>query len=163
PGVQSRFCEDAERNLHGSVCSDGQFCGLPDHGASVAGSDLAASAPARSAAGSGHASQSCAPVVLSPHSTIVRLFGRRYTVSRSRRVDPNSSTTYDGVVAVFAGSPRARSEFERWELRLPQVAERVVWHWSEAVYRVSAESVRKLASAHPLGDVSPEEGYRVKI
>lgn len=78
-------------------------------------------------------------------------------------MDPNPVTTADEVVAFFARSPRARSEFERWKRRLPQVAERVRWHRSEAVYQVSSESVRKLASAHPLGDVRPEEGYRVKI
>lgn len=74
------------------------------------------------------------------------------------------STSAQDVVSTFASAGEAAGRFAEWHRhpRRQHVATRVMLHRAEAVYTVSSEDVRTVASEHPLRKVRPQQGYAVE-
>ncbi|MBF6174435.1 hypothetical protein [Nocardia blacklockiae] len=76
------------------------------------------------------------------------------------------STSIDGyeVARHFGSRGQAQRELQLWKTRKGReyIAERVLAHVSTTVHDLRPHEIRTLQSSHPLGNLHPPEGYKVK-
>ncbi len=71
-------------------------------------------------------------------------------------------TDVDDVLQKFACSRSGELLLDGWVMDRPHVAQRVMRHRTEAVYKISSADIAELSSEHAIGNIRPDQGYGVK-